>query len=83
MGLAHVDCITAECVDHLEVMAKHIRVLVIFLGDVLPKGSGEGDVCRLAEGQRQLVAARIHVVSCLWLLRQMVMLLATHEDMVP
>lgn len=64
MRLADVDRIAAESVDHLEIMAEHIRVLVIFRRDILPEGSGEGDVRRLAERQRELVAAGVHDVSC-------------------
>jgi hypothetical protein len=35
MGFADVDGIAAEGVDGFEIMAEHIRVLVVLLGDVL------------------------------------------------
>lgn len=38
MGLTNVRCISSEGVDDLEVMTEHVRVLVIFLGDVLADG---------------------------------------------
>lgn len=60
VGLADIDGVSSQGVDDLEVMTEHVGVLVILLGDVLADRGGEGQLGGLAEGHRQLVAARIH-----------------------
>ncbi len=57
MGVARVDGFAAQSVDDIEVMTEHVRVLVIFLGDVLADGRCERDLGRLAEGERYDVGA--------------------------
>lgn len=45
MGFANVCCISTEGVDDLEVMTEHIRMLIIFLGDVLADGGRQRERC--------------------------------------
>lgn len=56
MRFPDVDRISTKRVNNLEVMLKHVRVLVIFGVDVLSYRRGEGKVCRLAKGERKDVA---------------------------
>lgn len=45
VGLADVGSISTEGVDDIEVMTEHIRVLVIFLGDILADGGRQRKRC--------------------------------------
>jgi hypothetical protein len=56
MRLGDLDGVFPQGVDHLQVLLKHIRVLVILAGDVLLDGGREGERRRLAEGQTEKVA---------------------------
>lgn len=58
MRLADIHGVSTQGVDDLEVMTEHVGVLVILLGDVLPDRAREGDLRRLAEGDRELVGLR-------------------------
>jgi len=40
MRLPHIDRIPPQSVDDLKVLLEHIRMLIIFAGDVLLDGSG-------------------------------------------
>ena len=57
MSVARVDGVAAEVVDDLEVMAKHVRVLVVLLRDVLADRRGERKLSRLPKRKRQNVGA--------------------------
>lgn len=64
MSFSDVDGIAAEGIDDLEVMSEHIRVLVIFGGDVLLDRVREGSMRRLAKGYGEdVVAVQGSIVS--------------------
>lgn len=48
-----MDSIAAQSIDDVEVLAEHIRVLVIFLGYVLFNGRGQRQLGSFAEGDGQ------------------------------
>lgn len=52
VGLAHVDGIPPEGIDDLEVVAKHVRVLVVLGADVLLDGGGQRELRAPPEGDR-------------------------------
>lgn len=56
MRFADVDCLSAQTVNDLEVLLKHVRVLVIFAGDIFPDGVGEDEAVGFAEGEKEDVA---------------------------
>lgn len=56
MRLPHIHSISPQSIDDLQVLLEHIRVLVIFGGDVLLDGSGKGEAVGLAEGQEEDIA---------------------------
>jgi hypothetical protein len=56
MGLGNLDGVLPQGVDDLQVLLKHVRVLVILARDVLFDGGREGEGRRLAEGQAEEVA---------------------------
>ena len=56
MWLPHIHSILAQSVDNLQVIRKHIGVLIIFAGDVLLDGGGEAEAVGFAEGQKEDVA---------------------------
>jgi hypothetical protein len=62
MRLSNVDGITTKCIDDLEVVPKHVRVLVIFGVDVLPYCRGERELGRLAK--REVENVRRHGFVC-------------------
>jgi len=57
VDLAHVDGVAAQGIDDIEVMAEHVGVLVVLLGDVLLDWRGKRHLCRLPERKRQVGAA--------------------------
>lgn len=56
MGFADVDCLATQTVDDLEVLLEHVRMLVIFTGDILPDGVGEDEAVGFSEGEEEDVA---------------------------
>lgn len=56
MRLPDVDGISPQVIDDLQVLLEHVGVLVIFGGDVLFYGGGEGEAVSLAKGQEEDIA---------------------------
>jgi len=58
MGFADMHGIPPQGIDDAEVLLEHVRMLVIFVGDVPLDGIGEGKAAGLAEGQAEDIAGR-------------------------
>ena len=56
MRIKGIDRGMSELVDGLQVSSEHVRMLVIFIGDVVLNGVTEGDIVGSSEGQVQDVA---------------------------
>jgi len=58
MRLSNVHRIAPKCINDLEVMLKHIRVLIIFGVDILPYRRSKRELGRLAKGDGKDVSER-------------------------
>lgn len=60
MRFAHMHRISSQGIDDLKVLLEHVRVLLIFAGDVLFNCGREGEAVRFAEREEEDVAIEIH-----------------------
>ena len=63
MRFADIDSVATEGIDDLEVLAEHVRVLVILDANVLFDGGREGEVHALPEGQGEDIRPKEKVGS--------------------
>lgn len=56
MRLAHIHRLSPQIIDSIEIVAKHVGMLVVFGVDVLADGRRQRQLRRLAKRQRQNVA---------------------------